>query len=765
MGTFSKVKRLRSLADDLRNRTDAQLQFLFQQRPDLMHPVPNDVSQLATRATTNASTSSALDSLNLLELTLCEILAALPDGISLTETLVEIEMIDGFNEVAITDALSNLWSLALVWGDEANLHLIRSVREEFGKYPCGLGPAMSAIRREVAEFVADPDSLVELLAEASAEATEILLDIAWEQPQRAYKNAARVIRPENAKTTAEWLLAHSLIIAAEENTVVMPREVAMHLRGNKLVKQLPTSGPAILGVEYPIDRIDSAGIHGVLTALSSVEEIISALAAEPISPLRSGGLAQRDFVSLAETCSISLDELALFLEVSFAAGLIACDETYGWMPANEYDRWLTKSDEARWQLLANTWVYMDRAPHLINSESAEKVTALSSLVARTHFGTLRANVLSLLMSLTDGQAVTTGEVVSTLAWRAPRRFSNAHNESAIAIINEAELLGITGANALTSYGRLVAQGDDASAVIAKCLPPFVDHIIVQADLTALAPGRLAVAQRRTMALIAEVESSGVATTYRFTPASILRAIDSGKNAGEIKDFLIGISRTELPQPLLYSIDDVARKHGHLRMGHATVYLRCDDNNILSALLSDKRLKPLKLRQLAEGIIITEQSDDIVLRKLREAGYSPTPENADGTIALTAAKSNRGMGQPAINALVSRSNPERYIAAAIKSIRAGERATQVNETNEPSALKTSTKETIEILNQALSMSCEIWISYSDKGGLTTARIIEPLTISGGFLTAFDTRTSEVKTFTISRISGAQFLDDSKEGEAS
>jgi len=765
MGTFSNVKRLRSLADDLRNRTDAQLQFLFQQRPDLMHPVPNDVTQLATRSTTNASTSSALDSLNLLELTLCEILAALPDGISLEDTLTEIETIDGFDETAVTNALSNLWNLALVWGDKTSLHLVRSVRENYGKFPCGLGPAMAGVRREVAEFVADPDLLSDLLIDASADAKEILLDLAWELPQRAYKNAARVIRPENAKTTAEWLLAHNLIIAAEENTVVMPREIAMQLRANKLVRELPTNGPELVGVEYPIERIDSAGIHGVLTALSSVEELIAALAQEPISPLRSGGLAQRDFVALAENCSLTLEALALYLEVSFAAGLIACDETYGWMPANEYDRWLTKSDEARWQLLANTWVYMDRAPHLVNSETGEKVTALSTSVARTNFGALRANVMSLLMSLPTGQAVSKDEVVSTLAWRAPRRFSQTHSESAAAIITEAELLGITGANALTSYGLLVAMGDDASAVIAKCLPPFVDHIIVQADLTALAPGRLPVAARRTMALVAEVESSGVATTYRFTPASILRAIDHGKNSGEIKDFLTGISRTALPQPLLYLIDDVARKHGHLRMGHATVYLRCDDGNILNALLADKRLKPLKLRQLAEGIIITEQSDDIVLRKLREAGYSPTAENADGTLAITDAKTNRGIGQPAVNALIPRSNPERYVAAAIKSIRAGERATQVNETNEPSSLKTSTKETIEILNQALQLSCEIWISYADKGGLTTARIIEPLTISGGFLTAFDSRTSEVKTFTISRISGAQFLDDPKEGEAS
>ena len=52
--------RPRSLADDLRHRTDAQLEALFATRPDLLHPVPTDLGQLAVRATTSPSVSSAL---------------------------------------------------------------------------------------------------------------------------------------------------------------------------------------------------------------------------------------------------------------------------------------------------------------------------------------------------------------------------------------------------------------------------------------------------------------------------------------------------------------------------------------------------------------------------------------------------------------------------------------------------------------------------------------------------------------------------------
>jgi len=763
MGTFSTATKLRSLADDLRSRSDEQLHALFIQRPDLMHPVPSDLSQLATRAATNTSSAAALDSLNQLELTLCEVLAVLPDGTSLDLIMNSLAPSEGFDREAITAALAHLWELGLVWGNVVGLHLVRSVLESFGKFPCALGPEFALIRRDVADFVASPNLLNDLIQSATDEALVIIQDLAWINPQRAYANAQRSIKPETATTTGQWLLAHGLLVALDDRTVVMPREVALIIRGHKYVSHLPTSRPEVGTIDYPMARVDSAGIHCVLTVLSLVEEVVSALSNEPISPLKSGGIAHRDFSALAEASQVTHEVLAAILEISFAAGLISCDEQEGWMPSTNYDRWLTSADEVRWESLATAWLIMDRAPHLVTGETIEKVNALSALTVRPNFSSLRRSVLDLLQSFEPGRAITAAETVAILEWLQPRRISALRHSAIAALLTESELLGITGAGALTSFGRLIVAGADSTSVLAKQLPDFVDHIIVQADLTALAPGRLPVTQRRNMALIAETESSGVATTYRFTPASILRAIDHGKNAADLKQFLAGISRTEIPQPLIYLIDDVARKHGHLRIGHATMYLRCDDINILVALLADKRLKPLRLRHLAEGILITEQSDDIVLRKLREAGYSPTAENADGTMAITAAVANRAPVRSSAGS-VATPNLARLISAAIKSVRAGDRATQVTDSSSVSSLKTSTKESLEILNQALQAGLEVWISYADKGGLSTARIVEPLTIAGGFLTAFDTRSSEVKTFTISRISGAQFLEAPTQGQA-
>ena len=55
---------VRSLADDLRGRSDDQLERLLAGRPDLLHPVPADMTALAARAGSAISTARALDRLD-----------------------------------------------------------------------------------------------------------------------------------------------------------------------------------------------------------------------------------------------------------------------------------------------------------------------------------------------------------------------------------------------------------------------------------------------------------------------------------------------------------------------------------------------------------------------------------------------------------------------------------------------------------------------------------------------------------------------------
>jgi predicted DNA-binding transcriptional regulator YafY len=63
-----------------------------------------------------------------------------------------------------------------------------------------------------------------------------------------------------------------------------------------------------------------------------------------------------------------------------------------------------------------------------------------------------------------------------------------------------------------------------------------------------------------------------------------------------------------------------------------------------------------------------------------------------------------------------------------------------------------------LRAALDGTRAVWIGYADSTGTTTERVVEPLRLEGGFLTAYDLRTAEVRTFTVARITGVSPVAD-------
>src|SRR5204862_6362338 len=153
-----------------------------------------------------------------------------------------------------------------------------------------------------------------------------------------------------------------------------------------------------------------------------------------------------------------------------------------------------------------------------------------------------------------------------------------------------------GAGAITPAGRRLLAGDVAGAAdtFAAVLPAPVATIVIQADMTAVAPGRVTRELARELALLADVESTGHATVYRFSAASVRRALDAGRSATEIHELLTHVSSTPVPQPLTYLVDDIARRHGRIRIGVASAYIRCDDDAALGELMSDRRAAVLGL---------------------------------------------------------------------------------------------------------------------------------------------------------------------------
>jgi hypothetical protein len=397
-------------------------------------------------------------------------------------------------------------------------------------------------------------------------------------------------------------------------------------------------------------EVDQAASAAALSALRCVEDLLSRWAAAPPPLLRSGGLGIRELRKAAAFIDVDLAAVALFAEVARAAGLLAASNwTDGeWLPARAFDSWLDSAQADRWATLVSTWLPTTRVPGLVGcrDEGGRLLNALGTGLDRMDAPRVRARVLCELATVAPGTSVSPGAMVRRLAWLWPRRPQASQAMLAQTAMREAALLGLTGLGGLAAHGRAAVSGGlaEAAAMLAGILPDPVGHVLLQADLTAVAPGPLTADLARELSLAADVDSRGGATVYRFSAGSVRRAMDAGRTGESLLALLRERSRTPIPQPLRYLIEDVARRHGRIRVGIASVYIRCDDPATAVEIAADRRLAALRLGLLAPTVLASRSNRGDVLEALRRFGYAPAAESADGTVEIAAPASRRAEGR-------------------------------------------------------------------------------------------------------------------------
>ncbi|QJS11347.1 DNA-binding protein [Streptomyces argyrophyllae] len=840
----------RSLAEALRARDDASLAALLRSRPDLITPVPTDLTQLATRAGTRASVLRALERLDRFALQTAEALAVAPDPASY-DALLGLMAGDAGDETvarALPRAVATLREQALVWGGDDRLRLVRTARELLAPSaqhpsPTGLGPTvqeatsgMSPGRIQeivtTAGLASTHDSvsavaaltglfthrkkMAKLLAGAPEAAREVLSRLVWGPPYgQVTADPAAHLR---------WLLDRGLLLPTGPGTVVLPREVALHLREGRAHRAPEPLPPAVApAATHGPQVVDATAAGQAYTALATVEELLKDWDEGGPAVLRAGGLSVRDLKRTAVALDVSEPVAAFWAELAYAAGLIAsdgeADERYAATPA--YDEWLELPPAERWARLARTWLTATRTPGLVGGRDAKDRTlsALGPGLDRSAAPEVRHRVLSLLAALPQGAAPDAESVLARLRWERPLRGAqrdgarddDLRSRLARWTLSEAELLGVTGRGALSSQGRALLgapaapaapdagpaeptgpgdklpvhhhriperpaplspaeQGAAAAAaarLLAPLLPEPLDHVLLQADLTAVAPGPLRRPLADVLGVLADVESKGGATVYRFTPASVRRALDAGRTAADLHAFLAEHSRTPVPQPLAYLIDDVARRHGHLRVGAASAYVRCDDDALLNEILADKRAAALRLRRLAPTVLAAPGDPATLLEGLRAMGYAPAAESAEGDVLITRAHAHRTPPRSAPEPVPDGPPPPdaTLLSAAIRAIRAGDLAatTPRKPVGEPLAggelPRTSAAETLATMQAAVLTGDSVWIGYVNAEGAASQRVIAPIRVEGGFVTAYDHTADEVRTFPLHRITGvAELAED-------
>lgn len=784
----------RSLADDLRARSDGELAELLRARPDLVTPVPVDIAQLASRATTRASVVRALDRLDRFDLQVIDALAVLPEP----TTPAALRSALGVTANIANSAIDRLWAKALIWGGKRSPRLVRAAYDALGPFPAGLGPParqalMAHSPHRLARIAADlglptagdPAADAEAIATVLTEQLDILLGELGEEPRRALSalaaglptgkvdDARRDVDRTSARTPVEHLLVLGLLVPVDDVTVVLPREVGLHLRGG-LVHPVVSTEPPEPAITQQSDQstVDRTAGAGAFETVRRTEALLDVWENEPPTVLRTGGLGVRDLRRLPQLLHLDEAGSALVADLAYAAGLVAPSSDFDevWLPTPASDAWRRLEPAQQWTALATTWLTTSRTTGLVGTrdERDRPVPPLGRDLDRPLAPEIRRIVLDVLARLPAGATPERDGVLQAVRWMRPRRGGRLRDDLVGWTLAEAEILGITGHGGLAAYVRPLLDRRTpepstkaAAEALAAVLPQPLDHVLIQADLTAVAPGPLRSDLASELALLSDVESRGGATVHRFTAESVRRALDGGRTAADLHGFLAGVSRTPVPQPLTYLVDDVARQHGALRVGAASSFVRCDDQAVLAQILADPLSGALGLRRLAPTVLASELDAGALLERLRSMGFLPSAEAADGSVLIARAHARRAPARPAPEPLLAERPPpsDSLLAAAVRALRAGDRSVAGRpQAAAPGRLGRSVSaQTLADLRRALDDGATVWIGYVDHHGATSERVVDPVRLEGGWLAAYDHRSGEVRSFAVHRISAVAPVD--------
>lgn len=721
----------RTLTEALRALPAERLSRLLRERDDLADPPPNDLTELASRATTTPSVTRALSRLDAWRAAVAEALAVLPDPGSVDALATLLDQPPPLVAAAVED----LRGLALVWGDDDQLHLVRPVREAYEPFPAGLAAPSP---RPLSDAQLDA-----ALAQVGPPARAVLDRLLW-APTGSVKNARRAVYADGGSSPVDRLLALELLRPLDADTVVLPREVAWRLRGGRLSRDpVRPTPPLLAGRTRNLSLVDRAAGGAAFGLLHEVELVVDGLDSTVLRPLRTGGLATRDLTALARRLGTGPAQAAFVLECAYAARLVALDGA-GLSPTTAYDAWLTAGGPQRWRTLAAAW---RTAPRFFSRSAATGAHVLGPEADVPNAADLRGALLAAATDVAPGTVVDRDELAAVLAWSRPRlETGSAGDATTVTALTwtEATWLGLVALDAVSSFAGLLVDPDAAwPPELAELFPAPVETVVIQADLTAVAPGPLPPTVAADLRLLADQESRGAGGVYRFSAGSLRRAYDRGWSAGQVHDWLTRHSATGVPQPLAYLVDDVGRQHGSVRVGPAGSVLRVEHAAQAAALLRHPRAGELGLRQVAPEVLVAMVEEPELVALLREVGHAPVVEDAAGHALRPPARHRVPAPAPAA-AVIDRGAADRLATALHEADRRTRFADQ--QRSAP-----ATELTLDQLRTATRQAQAVRVDYVTADGRTVERELSLLDLVSGSVRAVDRESAQVVTIPLARIS--------------
>jgi Helicase conserved C-terminal domain len=735
---------------------DEQLIRLLELRPDLTAPPPTSIAALAARAQARQSVKAATDELDFIRLAVLDALLLLhAETTAVAPAKLFALVSERVDEADVVAALDDLRARALVWGDPA----IRVAAEAAAGLPWF--PGQVTVEGPDGKPDNSVERIGELLADVDGPQRELLDRLVQGSPIGRTRDAAT---GTPADRPVQRLLAVGLLRQVDDDTVILPRLVGQVMRG-ELPGPIELTAPDPVVTTTSVAEVDAVAAGAAIDVLREVEVLLESLSETPVPELRNGGLGVREVKRLTKVTGIDDRRLGLLLEVASAAGLIASgvseSETLDsagpyWAPTIAADRFLEATTAFRWHLVASTWLTLPARPALIGERGPDgkPYSALSDSLYSTAAPLDRRLFLETLAELPKGAGVDADQASRAMIWRRPRWAARLQPKTVASLLAEAQAFGMVGRGAIATPTRRLLTGDSDDDVIAamdKVLPKPIDYFLVQADLTVVVPGPLDRDLADQLSAVATVESAGTAMVYRVSEQSIRRGLDSGRSASEIHGLFERHSKTPIPQGLTYLIDDVARRHGQLRVGMATSFIRCEDPALLAQAVSAPALDGLQVRMLAPTVAVSQAPIADVLAVLRRAGFVPAAEDSSGAIVDIRARGARVPAAVRRRGYRPAQTPTAQTLGAIVAVLRKVAATPIGNGRLDPA------EAMAQLQSAAHRQTSVVIGYVDAAGVATQRVVAPINVRGGQLSAYDPASGRVREFAIHRVTSVVSAD--------
>ena len=770
-----------------------QLTGILTRRPDVLAPpVPGSIRELADRLQSRASVVAAFQGLPRPAVQVIETLQSLggptvavadlaaafgrtpddPDLAAILRVLSLRALVWGDGELRMAGPLWSAFSYPLHLGPPAARLFSARTADELRRVATTLGLAPARAKQHLVEqivaLLADRTAVASLLSVGPDPIRDLLQEIAWEGP---------VVRSHDiiygyghsANPVLDWALSRGLLVADGWQAAVMPAEVGRSVRGPEWLAPFTPQPPEPALVPADPAAVEREAAAAAGPAVAAVTAVLECCAATPIALLKAGGVGARELRRLAKAVGDEEVVARLWVEVAVAAGLATTTES-GVLPTGAYDEWRKAEPAGRLVPLLGAWWRLRAAPFS---------TTTAALVATGYGDTiveLRHELLRAARDLPEGSGVAAQDgLVPVVGWRAPLLAGSLDEPEhmLVAAWLEAQRLGLVAHGTLSSLGRALVDGEDAAPAAAALLPPAVATALFQADLTAVVPGTPSGELASLLDSAADRESGGGATSWRFSPASVRRALDAGTTLDGLLDALRAVSTGDLPQPLAYLVADVARRHGRVRVRPVACVLRSDDTALLTEIAAVRALAPLGLVAVAPTVLTSTQPLAETLVALRAAGYAPVAESDDGTAVVERTTRHRA-GEPRTRRVAPvprtrRPSPAdgdpREVAVALLAARG--RAEPEPADPPPASTPLTSGETAatiaqhapqlsggeqRILGYALEHHAQVQIHYVNANGNESTRVIEPTAISGRLLEAWCHLRDDERMFSLDRIEG-------------